>query len=279
VADGRAVNMGGYGEGQTVRFNKTPGMAESSALAQRGRENPSVRAKYDNPELIARRNAFSAEKKERHQAFKDANGGLSYKQMDRLENSRRAIERNVKAGRISRSEANERMEGLASRAMSRGDGSGIQRQPGDQTLNNPPQRNRLTRVEPEQAKQNVQVLTEQSPVIKNFGWTPTTNPTAVMQTVSGLQLNQMTSEQRFEAARSVHDYMLSQLESGNADWQTEAGLIGEGDDPRIALLGLDQIKPGNKDQMLKWFEDLQRQARAITKWSPDQNPGYGLGSF
>jgi len=121
VQQGRAFNMGGYGEGQTVHISKAPGQftphpRPGSGIIQSG---PLRGKSHDSPEAKARRSAFAAEKAEKHQAFKDANGGLSYKHMDRLENSRRAIERNVKAGRISRSEANQRMEGLLSRAMSR----------------------------------------------------------------------------------------------------------------------------------------------------------------
>lgn len=89
VARGEAVNMGGYGEGRTVNFNKTPAQAEQAALAARGRTNPSVRAKYDDPKAKARRADFAADKSAKHDAFKAANGGMNYKQARRAEQSQK----------------------------------------------------------------------------------------------------------------------------------------------------------------------------------------------
>lgn len=89
VARGEAVNMGGYGEGRTVNFNKTPAQAEQAALAARGRTNPSVRAKYDDPNAIAYRQRFATAKANKQEDFKAANGGMNYKQARRAEQSQK----------------------------------------------------------------------------------------------------------------------------------------------------------------------------------------------
>jgi len=82
-----------------------------------------------------------------------------------------------------------------------------------------------------------------------------------------LDLSQMTSDQKFEHARSLHDFLLSQVESGNPAYEMGDQIASSTDNPNIALLGLDTLKPGDKDAMIKWLEDFQRQSNVFT------NPG------
>jgi hypothetical protein len=289
VADGRAVNMGGYSEGQTVRFNKTPGMAESSALAQRGRENSEVRAKYDDPNLIARRNAFSAEKKERHQAFKDANGGLNYKQMDRLEDSRRAIERNVKAGRISRSEANERMEGLASRAMSRANPSSSAR-PADA-----PDRVRLpdgqlpqaTREKAATTAKNLTNPTYQGPsvefnqsaeVVRSIGLTNDMSAGEAMNRIKASPFPLEDPEAAKRTAMAYKRYWGSKRDA-DKDWTNVAATNLYGDDKQFLAM-MNELAETPDDEVDKWIAKYSGHLAARgAKPEPQDNPGYGFGSF
>jgi hypothetical protein len=89
-----------------------------------------------------------------------------------------------------------------------------------------------------------------------------------MNSIAGMNPQQMTSTQKFEAARHLHELMLSQVESGNPDYAIEDGIASDGSDPRIAFIGLHGLKPGNKDAMVRWFDDLHRQSQSLSKSRP-----------
>ena len=93
--------------------------AYQSAMASSGPKNASVRAKYDDPALKARQSAFSQQKADKAKAFQAENGGLNYKQMDRLTDQQLRLERMVTKGVISRSEADLRMGVAKDKALRR----------------------------------------------------------------------------------------------------------------------------------------------------------------
>jgi hypothetical protein len=117
TADGKVVYFTGTQE--SARQAQTAGKAEREAL--RDRNNLNV------PEAELKRRAAAdaqaAARAAKHQAFKDANGGMSYKQYDRMtgsSNGNNALTmKAVREGRLSPMEANYRMQLRAEKALRR----------------------------------------------------------------------------------------------------------------------------------------------------------------
>ena len=121
IAEGRAVRTADgkvvyhTGTQESARRAQTAGKVEREAL--RNRNNMNVpQAELD------RRDAADAQKAARaakHQAFKDANGGMSYRQYDRMQNSNALTMKAVDEGRLSPEAAMFRMQTRADKALRR----------------------------------------------------------------------------------------------------------------------------------------------------------------
>jgi polyhydroxyalkanoate synthesis regulator phasin len=259
IQNGQAVRLA---DGTVSRFTGTP--ASASATMARGRAEREAERAANPVEDAKRRQAIAAatrDRASRASAFRDSHAGLNPKQFDRLERQRRLTEKSVSEGRITREEANARMEFAMDRAKSRAQKSTNSDQA--RPLSEMPNRPNLQTQQPEVAKAAVETMTTQSPIIKDLGWTPQSKPQDVMDSIAGMNPQQMTSTQKFEAARHIHEYMLSQVESGNPDYAIEDGIASDGSDPRVGFIGLSGLKPGDKDAMVRWFDDLHRQAQAL----------------
>ena len=118
---------------------------------------------------------------------------------------------------------------------------------------------------PELAAQSVKTMVEQSPVLKSLGVTEGTDLNTLQISVAGMKPDKMTSTQKYEAAQHLHEFMLSQLESGNPAYQIGENAGQDGKDPRTSLIGLDALDTKNQDQMIQWFMDLHRQSNSSNK--------------
>lgn len=267
IQNGQAVRLA---DGSVARFTGTP---ESAKIAQNKgkieRESLRDRKNLNVPqEELDRRKRADAHKKERadrHQAFRDQNDGMNYRQYDRLQRTQQSIQRKVADGRLDQATADRMLEQETNKAMRRAEGRRSALVNADQSRPLPlaqaaePQR---VRQQPDAAAAVEQMAT-QSPIIKNLGITVESKPQDVMNSIASMNPQQMTSDQKFEAARHLHEYMLSQIESGNPAYALEDGISSDSKDPRLGFLGLQSLPPDNKDAMVRWFEDLHRQAKAL----------------
>lgn len=117
TADGKVVYFTGTQE--SARQAQTAGKTEREAL--RNRNNLNVpQAEIDRRKAA---DAQAAARAVKHQAFKDANGGMSYRQYDRMtgsSNGNNALTmKAVREGRLSPQEANYRMQLRAEKALRR----------------------------------------------------------------------------------------------------------------------------------------------------------------
>lgn len=118
LAEGRAVRTA---DGKVVYFTGTQESAQKAYMSAR------ANGYGRTPEQEAARHAKAVEqanaRAEKHQAFKDANGGMSYKQYDRMtggSNGNNALTmKAVREGRLSPQEANYRMQIRAEKALRR----------------------------------------------------------------------------------------------------------------------------------------------------------------
>ena len=193
------------------------------------------------------------------QSYADSHEGLSRRHVKRLESTRRQLERNVQAGRITRDEMDARMD-FKAKEMIAGRSKSALPQPGDQKLNQPPQRGRLTQQSPQQAQQAIGSLVNHNEFIKHHGWTPETTPDQFIAGIATLDPSKMTPDQKFNAARAYHDFALSQVETGNEAWKPKSG-DEDPLSPNVLLNGLDTMKPGNREGMIRWFEDFVQRSR------------------
>jgi hypothetical protein len=227
-------------------------------------------------EELDRRKAADAAKKERadrHQAFRDQNNGMNYRQYDRFQKVRQSISRKVATGRMDPVTAELMLEQETNKAMRRAQGrrsamDAPAAAPGRPLpLAEAPEKgpNNIPTQPPEIAAQSVKTMAEQSPILKSLGITAESDLNALQTSVAGMKLDQMTSTQKYEAARHLHEFMLSQLESGNPAYQIGENAGQDGKDPRTSLIGLDALKTDNKDQMIQWLQDLHRQSNSSNK--------------
>lgn len=125
IAEGRAVRTA---DGKVVYHTGTQESARAAQLAGKA-ERESLRDRNDwivpqaERDRQAAADAQKAERAARHQAFKDANGGMSYRQYDRMTGSSSGNNaltmKAVKEGRLSPEEANYRMQLRAEKALRR----------------------------------------------------------------------------------------------------------------------------------------------------------------
>jgi hypothetical protein len=117
TADGNVVYFTGTQE--SARQAQTAGKTEREAL--RNRDNPA--ATEEERDRRARADAAKAERAAKHDAFKRANGGMNYRQYDRMtggSNGNNALTmKAVREGRLSPAEANYRMQIRAEKALRR----------------------------------------------------------------------------------------------------------------------------------------------------------------
>lgn len=117
TADGKVVYFTGTQE--SARQAQTAGKTEREAL--RNRDNPA--ATEEEALRRARADAAKAEREARHQAFKDATGGMNYRQYDRMTGSSNGNNsltmKAVREGRLSPAEAEYRMQIRAEKALRR----------------------------------------------------------------------------------------------------------------------------------------------------------------
>lgn len=121
IASGTAVRTA---DGRVVRFTGTQDAAR--AAQTRGKsERETLRDRSLPPateeERIRRAGADKrkAENAAKHQAFKDANGGMNYRQYDRMQNSNALTMKAVDEGRLSKESAMFRMQTRADKALRR----------------------------------------------------------------------------------------------------------------------------------------------------------------
>lgn len=272
IRNGQAVRLA---DGSVSRFTGTPESArEAQNKGKVERENLRDRNNLNVPqEELDRRKAADAQKaarSNRARAFENENEGLTYKHMDRLERKFILKQKAVREGRKSQEQADAEMAFEKDKMVrrSRDRASALPNSDQAKPLSGLPNRPNLATQPPEVAKAAVETMVTKSPVIKELGWTAQSKPQDVMNSIAGMNPQQMTSTQKFEAARSIHEYMLSQVESGNPDYAIEDGIASDGSDPRIGFIGLNGIKPGDKDAMVRWFDDLHRQSQALSKVRP-----------
>jgi hypothetical protein len=125
IAEGRAVRTADgnvvyhTGTQESARRAQTAGKAEREAL--RDRNNLNVPQAELNRRAAA--DAQKAARAAKHQAFKDANGGMSYRQYDRMtggsSGNNALTMKAVREGRLSPEEANYRMQIRAEKALRR----------------------------------------------------------------------------------------------------------------------------------------------------------------
>jgi hypothetical protein len=272
IQSGRAVRLA---DGSVSRFTGTPESATAAMMAGRTeRQSLRDRSNMNVPqEELDRRKAADAQQRARSnraRAFESENEGLTYKHMDRLERKYNLKQKAVREGRKSQAQADAEMGFEKDKMLrrSRGRDSALQGRDQPRPLAEMPNRPNLQTQQPEVAKAAVETMVTQSPVIKGLGWTTESKPQDVMNSIASMNPQQMTSTQKFEAARQIHEYMLSQVESGNPDYAIEDGIASDGSDPRIGFIGLSGLKPGNKDAMVRWFDDLHRQSQMLSKSRP-----------
>lgn len=241
-----------------------------------------------NPEADAERKRKIAEaskaRADKHEQFRQANNGMNYRQYDRFQKTRQNISRAVAEGRMDPATAELKLEHETNKAMRRAQGSKMAGIPGERPalpLREMKQGGNLKAQTPDVATKAVETMVTHSPILKSMGLAADTDFDTTMDSVSGMDPSQMTSTQKFEAARHLHEFLLSQLESGNPSYQIEDGLGTRTHDRRIALIGLDALKPGNKDQMVQWFEDLHRQSKGpksgrMNPVGPNNAPPMGI---
>jgi hypothetical protein len=276
IQNGQAVRLP---DGSVARFTGTPESArEAQNKGKVEREKLRDRSNMNVPqEELDRRKAADAAKKERSdraRAFESENDGLTYKHMDRLERKFILKQKAVREGRNSQEQVDAEMEFERNKMVrrSRGRVSALQGQD-QQNAGRPlplaaePAKgpNNIPANPPEVAKQSVKTMTEQSPVLKSLKLTPESDLNSTLVAVAGMQPDKMTPDQKYEAALHLHEFMLSQLESGNPAYQVGENAGESGDDPRTSLIGLDALDTKNKDQMVQWFADLHTQANRSNK--------------
>jgi len=224
-------------------------------------------------EELDRRKAADAQqaaRSNRARAF-EAENGMNYKHADRLARMQERVERQVATGKITRGEAEIKLNNQKDRIQSRFQERGSALEGGNSGRPLPlaaaPEKGprNIPTQPPELAAQSVKTMAEQSPVLKSLGITPETDLNTTLIAVAGMKPEQMTSTQKYEAAQHLHEFMLSQLESGNPAYQVGENAGQSGDDPTTSLIGLDALDTKNKDQMVQWFEDLHRQANRSNK--------------
>lgn len=294
--DGRASAMSGYIESGGVPWYEREKQARDqmameaqqndpefqAAMAEQRkqkaeRESMRDRSNMNVPQAeLDRRAAADAQKKERadrHQAFRDENNGMNYRQYDRFQRVRQSISRKVATGRMDPTTAALMLEQETNKAMRRAQGRRSAMDAPAATPGRPlplaeaPEKgpNNIPTQPPEIAAQSVKTMAEQSPILKSLGITAESDLNALQTSVAGMKLDQMTSTQKYEAARHLHEFMLSQLESGNPAYQIGENAGQDGKDPRTSLIGLDALKTDNKDQMIQWLQDLHRQSNSSNK--------------
>jgi hypothetical protein len=275
IQNGQAVRLA---DGSVARFTGTPESArEAQNKGKVEREKLRDRSNMNVPqEELDRRKAADAAKKERadrHQAFRDQNNGMNYRQYDRFQKVRQSISRKVATGRMDPVTAELMLEQETNKAMRRAQGrrSAMDAPAAPQGRPLPlaaaPEQGprNIPAQPPELAAQSVKTMAEQSPILKSLGITAESDLNALQTSVAGMKLDQMTSTQKYEAARHLHEFMLSQLESGNPAYQIGENAGQDGKDPRTSLIGLDALKTDNKDQMIQWLQDLHRQSNSSNK--------------
>lgn len=263
IRSGQAVRLA---DGTVSRFTGTLESARAAQLKGKAeRESLRDRSNMNVPqEELDRRKAADAQKaarSNRARAFEAENDGLTYKHMDRLERKFILKQKAVREGRKSQSQADAEMGFERDKMVRRRSGmTGIPGERPPLPLREMKQGGNLKTQPPDVAAKAVETMVTHSPILKSMGVTPDTDLSTLHTSVASMDLSQMTSTQKFEAARHLHEFMLSQMESGNPAYQLGEGAGQDGSDPRVSLIGLDGVKPGNKAQMIQWLEDLHRQA-------------------
>ena len=270
IQSGQAVRLA---DGSVARFTGTPESArEAQNKGKVEREKLRDRSNTNVPqEELDRRKAADAAKKERadrHQAFRDENNGMNYRQYDRFQKVRQSISRKVATGRMDPTTAALMLEQETNKAMRRAQGRKSAMDAPAAAA--PPDRVPLPNGQlPEETRQRAATTAknmtdpeftggspqfkQEAEVVRSLGLKSDHSVTKAAEVIMKNSFPLENNEAALRTASALRRYW-SSMKDSNADWANNQGMMGiDPADPTVLKM-MAELTTTPEDKMQEWID-------------------------
>jgi hypothetical protein len=237
--------------------------------------------------LKARQSAFAQQKADRAKAFQAENGGLNYKQMDRLTDKQIRLERMVTKGTISRSEADLRMGVAKDKAIRRA--SAFDGGPKKPDANQPDRvrlpDGQLPQATREKATETAMNLTDpgfkggspefqqEAEIVKSLGLTADQSAAGAAESIARSPFPIDNPEGALRTASALRRFWGSMRDS-DSKWESNTGLFGTDSTDPVLINMMNELAETPEDQIQSWID---KYSGHLASFGQQQGSGSSVG--